>query len=69
MTPTDIDIIETGSVTWRAVLRFIEREKQSAIDDLIADRNPEQARGSIHTLDKLAALAKPKSPRVVSDTY
>ncbi|MEE4109098.1 MAG: hypothetical protein V2I24_07115 [Halieaceae bacterium] len=61
--------IEPHSTTWRAVLAFIERERRDAIENLIADQRPEQARGTIQTLERLTALARPPAPPVTSDTY
>ena len=44
-------------------------ERRRAVDDLIADRNAERARGAIETLEKLAGLGKTPPPPVVSDDY
>lgn len=48
--------IEVHSASWRAVEAFIAREKQDAIDMLVADKQSEQQRGILKMLDKLQEL-------------
>lgn len=61
--------IDINSPTWRRVTEFANQMRREAVDDLIADRNPDRARGAIHAVDRLLALASDPAPVVVSDTY
>lgn len=61
--------IDTNSLTWQTVLKFCEKQREAAVDNLIADRHPERARGSIQTLEALEALANQDPAPVVPDQY
>ena len=50
--------IDTHSLTWKAVEKFIEQEKDDAIDYLIADRDSERQRGALALLEKLETLGR-----------
>ena len=50
--------IDTHSLTWKAVEKFIEQEKDDAIDYLIADRDSEKQRGALIVLEKLETLGR-----------
>lgn len=52
--------IEPHSLTWQAVKKFIESEKQVAIDCLIEDFKSEQQRGALIVLERLEALESPE---------
>lgn len=52
--------IEPHSLTWQAVKKFIEAEKQVAIDCLIEDFKSEQQRGALIVLERLEALESPE---------
>jgi len=49
--------IDVNSATWRDILKFIEQERQDAIQMLIADRDSDRQRGALVILDRLEALA------------
>lgn len=62
--------VDPESMTWKAVAFHVEQLRQHAIDDLIADRNSERARGALETLDKLAGLGRSTPlPLVMCDDY
>lgn len=48
--------VEPHSLTWQTVIKFIESEKQVAIDCLIEDFKSEQQRGALIVLERLEAL-------------
>mgnify|MGYP003627769015 FL=1 len=50
--------IDTHSLTWKAVEKFIEQEKDDAINYLIADRDSEKQRGALIVLEKLETLGR-----------
>lgn len=50
--------IDAHSLTWKAVEKFIEQEKDDAIDYLIADRDSERQRGALAVLEKLVMLGR-----------
>ena len=54
--------IDTHSLTWKAVEKFIEQEKDDAIDYLIADRDSERQRGALALLEKLETLGRQSEP-------
>lgn len=54
--------IDTHSLTWKAVEKFIEQEKDNAIDYLIADRDSERQRGALALLEKLETLGRQSDP-------
>lgn len=49
--------IDIHSLTWKSVLKFVEQERQDAIQMLIADRDSERQRGALVILERLEALA------------
>jgi hypothetical protein len=49
--------IDINSLTWKSVLKFVEQERQDAIQMLIADRDSERQRGALVILERLEALA------------
>ena len=50
--------IDKHSLTWKAVEKFIEQEKDDAVDYLIADRDSERQRGALAVLEKLQMLGR-----------
>ena len=54
--------IDAHSLTWKAVEKFIEQEKDDAIDYLIADRDSERQRGALVLLEKLETLGRQSEP-------
>jgi len=54
--------IDAHSLTWKAVEKFIEQEKDDAIDYLIADRDSERQRGALALLEKLETLGRQSEP-------
>jgi len=54
--------IDAHSLTWKAVEKFIEQEKNDAIDYLIADRDSERQRGALALLEKLETLGRQSEP-------
>ena len=50
--------IDKHSLTWKAVEKFIEQEKEDAVDYLIADRDSERQRGALAVLEKLQVLGR-----------
>jgi hypothetical protein len=54
--------IDAHSLTWKAVEKFIEQEKDNAIDYLIADRDSERQRGALALLEKLETLGRQSEP-------
>tara|TARA_R110002072_G_C7754624_1_gene517794 strand:- start:255 stop:428 length:174 start_codon:yes stop_codon:yes gene_type:complete len=54
--------IDAHSLTWKAVEKFIEQEKDDAIDYLIADRDSERQRGALALLEKLETLGRKSEP-------
>jgi hypothetical protein len=54
--------IDAHSLTWKAVEKFIEQEKDNAIDYLIADRDSERQRGALALLEKLETLGRQSDP-------
>jgi hypothetical protein len=49
--------IDIHSLTWKSVLKFVEQERQDAIQMLIADRDSERQRGALVILERLETLA------------
>jgi len=49
--------IDINSLTWKSVLKFVEQERQDAVQMLIADRDSERQRGALVILERLEALA------------
>ena len=49
--------IDIHSLTWKSVLKFVEQERQDAVQMLIADRDSERQRGALVILERLEALA------------
>tara|TARA_R110000851_G_scaffold111385_3_gene234722 strand:- start:506 stop:685 length:180 start_codon:yes stop_codon:yes gene_type:complete len=50
--------IDKHSLTWKAIEKFIEQEKDDAVDYLIADRDSERQRGALVILEKLETLGR-----------
>ena len=46
------------SIDWKAIEKFIEQEKDDAVDYLIADRDSERQRGALVILEKLETLGR-----------
>lgn len=54
--------IDPHSLTWKAVLRFIEAEREDAVNYLIADRESERQRGVLAVLERLETLERADDP-------
>jgi hypothetical protein len=50
--------VDTNSLTWQVIEKFIESERQVALDCLVEDFKCEQQRGALLVLGKLASLGK-----------
>lgn len=63
-------MVDKDSATWLAVAKALAAEKQTAIDNLIADRQSEKQRGKLELITKVLSLANPvdRDP-IVQDTY
>jgi hypothetical protein len=59
--------IDVHSLTWKAVLSFIEEQHQEAVTNLIADNQSEQQRGVINCLEKLKNLTKESNEETVTE--
>lgn len=62
-------MIEKHSLTWQHVIDFVARERQTAVDMLIADKNSERQRGAITVLERLLAEADDPDEKVIEDDY
>jgi hypothetical protein len=59
--------IDVNSLTWKAVLVFIEEQHKEAVTSLIADTNSEQQRGVIACLEKLKNLTEEHQETTVTE--
>ena len=50
--------IDKHSLTWKAIEKFIEQQKDDAVNYLIADRDSEKQRGALIVLEKLETLGR-----------
>jgi hypothetical protein len=50
--------IDKHSLTWKTIEKFIEQQKDDAINYLIADRDSEKQRGALIVLEKLETLGR-----------
>lgn len=51
-------MIDKHSLTWKAVLKFVEQERNDAISYLISDRDSDRQRGALAVLEKLEQLSE-----------
>lgn len=51
-------MIDKHSLTWKAILKFIDEERIDAIQFLIADRDSDRQRGALAVLEKLEKLSE-----------
>lgn len=61
--------IDPHSQTWKAIQGFIESERKTAIQRLIADDKSEQQRGAINLLEQLEKLTEDDPIVMKTDTY
>ena len=54
--------IDPHSLTWKAILQFIEDERENAVSYLIADRESERQRGVLAVLERLETLERTDDP-------
>ena len=54
--------IDPHSLTWKAILQFIEDEREDAVNYLIADRESERQRGVLAVLERLETLERTDDP-------
>ena len=48
--------VDPHSLTWKAVEKFIEEQRDEAVEMLIADRDSERQRGALIVLERLRAI-------------
>jgi len=61
--------IDANSETWKAVLKFVESEKDKAVESLIEDDYSERQRGAIACLDALKNLPNPEKQIIANVEY
>jgi hypothetical protein len=59
--------IDVNSLTWKAILSFIEEQHKEAVKNLIADHQSEQQRGVINCLEKLKKTAVEHKEEAVTE--